>query len=109
MRTIQLIKDNTMLLIAGLAIVGFSSFKMIDKFEAKSGAVTKWYPVATNGQTIDTLNPQDNPPADSECQESNLGNTCFIKMTTTASVPTSVNAALSDPTVSDIEQYHRDE
>lgn len=30
MKIIQILKDNTMLLIAGLAIVGFSSFKMIN-------------------------------------------------------------------------------
>gem|GEM_PF-3128163 len=109
MTTLAILKKNAMALVAGLAIIGFSSFKLIDMLEAKSGAVTKWYPVAADGQTIDTLNPQDNPPADSECQESNLGNTCFIKMTTSASIPSTVNAALSDPTVSDIEQYHRDE
>lgn len=107
MNIFHIIKNNAMTLIAGLAIVGFSSFKMIENLDTNSGAVTKWYPVAANGQTIDTLNPQDNPPTGSECQAANTGSTCFIKMTTTGAVPNSVADAKSDTSVSGIQEYHR--
>jgi len=80
---------------------------MIENLNTNSGAVTKWYPVNTDGDSIDTSNPQDNAPSGSSCQASNLGSTCFIKMTTTGAVPNSVADAKSDPSVSGIQEYHR--
>lgn len=54
MRTIQLIKDNAMLLIAGLAIVGFSSFKMINQ---NSFAGEKWFEYTNSTNDNDETNP----------------------------------------------------
>jgi len=54
MRTIQLIKNNVMFLVACLAIVGFSSFKMINQY---SFAGEKWFEYTNATNDNDETNP----------------------------------------------------
>lgn len=108
MKLIEIIKKNGMLLVAGLAVIGFSSFKMIEKLNPPQSG---WYEVTPDSQdplnesmqTIGSLIPAPPKNSDTECAETNTGNRCAIHLTFSEDVeevPANVTTARADSEIS---------